>query len=357
MHRTDLFDFLIRHRHEILALAAFAILLPGFWVVWRLRRQAAAKKLELNGLKVSLNLPGNILSNLGPPIAVSRSTLGVLASIIGWIKAIAEAASKWPKVSAAFCVLAIAVLLGLWLFDRNETHIVTAGLNFPAPQCTPPERAGTIVFIHGWTGDAKETWKRYPELMCDDARFSAFEIVSVGYPTLMARRGLTVAQMAEWIQEGLRDELKIKETDKVIFIAHSMGGLVAREITILRRLAQSPGTVVLLAEIGSPHNGAAIAPLAAALGLSKDLTRDMLEDSSALKSLQVGWNQLAPKPQTLCYSSPQDSVVNEASAFFQCDYQLAFPVWSHTEMVKPESRDDSRYRLPTQEISTRLHLD
>ena len=139
-------------------------------------------------------------------------------------------------------------------------------------------------------------------------------------------------------------------------MAHSMGGLVAREITVLHRLSQSPGNIAILVEIGTPHNGAHVARLASTLGLSEDMTHDMLEASSTLKGLHVRWNQLAQRPETLCYSSPQDNIVSGSSAFYQCDYQFSFPVWSHTEMAKPESRADDRYRLPTQELARRLRL-
>ncbi|HEY3824446.1 MAG TPA: alpha/beta hydrolase [Bryobacteraceae bacterium] len=353
-----LLDFLIRHRRWIVSLVPVVIAALGYWLVVIFARRAPDVP----------NIPfdANLSQLFALPLAAFRADSQPQESLIRLISQIgglvfriiavtfARATALWKPVG--LIVLAVFLCIGgfLWWYDRNEKAIVTAGLTFPSPQCNPEPRAGVVIFIHGWTGDVHETWKRFPELMCGDKRFAAFEVVSVGYPTLMRSRELTVSQIADWLREELRNQLKIAAGEKVIFVAHSMGGLIAREVTLLQRLSQSPGSIEMLAEIATPHNGALVAPLASALGLSKEMTNDMLEGSNTIKSLQVRWNALAGRPETTCYSSPQDKVVSEASAFYQCDHQLAFPVWSHTEMVKPESREDSRYALPMQRVADRL---
>jgi hypothetical protein len=368
MDQSNFVDALIRHRQEIIWFVVALALLPTAALVWMaIRKWFTRTTAPHTGFRrrptLGVGIPGNILATWIPNRAVGRqspslpeATWKLFAAFQEFFSALFGTVRQNPKWAAAALGGLLIIVGGKLLWDRKQTQLVIAGLNFPPSQCARSPRAGAVVFIHGWSGDAQETWKRFPELMCADARFNAFEVVSIGYPTLMDARDLSIAQMAEWILEGLRDRVKIKEGEKVIFIAHSMGGLIAREITILRNLARAPGTVEILAELGPPHNEAAIAPLASALGFSHNLPKDMASDSGALKELQVSWNQLSPRPPTLCYSSPQDSVVAESSAFFQCDYQLAFPLWGHTELVKPESLNDDRYRLPTQEITSRLHL-
>ena len=351
---NEVFDFLIRNRRWFVGLIIVGILVFAYWLAVKLvRRSGNASTAWETSVIERITLRDQLLTHHSGAGNVMQSILWYVALITAYI----ERAKALGKIGALIGVAVIVLIgSGLWFYDRNEKHIVTARLNFPESQCTREHRNGAVIFIHGWTGDASETWKRYPTLMCDDERYATFEIVSVGYPTLMDQRGLNVVQIAEWIFEGLRDRLKITERERLIFVAHSMGGLVAREITLLHRLSSSPGNIVLLAELGTPHNGAQTAPLALALGLSKPLTVDMFEGSGTLKGLHVRWNQLADRPKTLCYSSPQDSVVSQASAFYQCDYQFSFAVWNHTELVKPESREDDRYRLPTQEIARRLHF-
>jgi hypothetical protein len=323
-------DFLIRHRLAVLLCTIGAILVAGGWMLVRLTRRSLLQELQADGLSTDL-FPSLLKTLRGSPdgsndIIGILSALGILATAIG-----AQFKLLW-KSTVLVGLLVLAAVIGLvWTYDRNQIRIVTARLNFPEPECNRPSRSGIVVFIHGWTGDALETWKQYPRLMCNDERFAAFDVVSIGYPTLLDNRGFTIAQTAAWIFGGLRDQTKLRDGERLIFVAHSMGGLVAREITLLHRLSQSPGTVSILVELGTPHNGANLAPLATALGISHGLNDDMREGSSHLKGLQVRWNELAARPATLCYSSPQDRVVSQSSAFFQCDFQSSFPVWSHTE--------------------------
>jgi len=360
MESSQLIDFLVRNRRWIVALIVALVAAFASWLAARLARRAGPSSVDWKSLIGDLVLP-QLAPYASLTVGVRDSSSGgsgqITAALHALISACLERARAFWKPLSAIVLSAIVLIGGfLWWYDRNEKELVVTGLNLPPSPCKPEHREGIVIFIHGWSGDARETWKRYPELMCGDKRFAAFEVVSVGYPTLMKSRGLNVSQIADWIREQLRDQLRVTDGEKLVFVAHSMGGLIAREITLLQRLGQSPGTIAMLAEIGTPHNGAQIAPLATALGLSKDLTGDMLEGSSTLRGLQVRWNALAPRPETICYSSPGDNVVRETSAFYQCDYQLSFPVWSHTDLVKPESRQDPRYQLPTQEIARRLGL-
>ena len=37
--------------------------------------------------------------------------------------------------------------------------------------CKRESAIGTVVFIHGWNGDAQTTWNNFPHLICSDNRF------------------------------------------------------------------------------------------------------------------------------------------------------------------------------------------
>ena len=94
------------------------------------------------------------------------------------------------------------------------------------------------------------------------------------------------------------------------------------------------------------HLIANVAGLASALGISEKLTKEMLNDSSTLNSLTTQWSAFADRPTTYCFTSPDDSVVSLQSAMFGCDRSMTYPLWSHTEMVKPPKSDDPRYVEP-----------
>jgi triacylglycerol esterase/lipase EstA (alpha/beta hydrolase family) len=167
------------------------------------------------------------------------------------------------------------------------------------------------------------------------------------------RRNLHIAELSQWINEQL-DALDIsKRYDKVVIIAHSMGGLIAREIILLKTLHKDQQMFGLLMEVASPHNGANFTKLASILGVSAPYTEEMQSDSSFLATLQTQWGQLPKewRPETHCYTSPQDDVVPKESALFQCDWGHPHPQWGHTDLVKPDSSNDPRYNLPMVKVA------
>lgn len=343
-------DFAIRNRDVLVALAAIVFFCTGMYLIVRLVEHARGKiseyieeeyvPIEL-GIFIGLSLDQSVVDS------VRHRVVKLVAVLLHFHR-------KWVYLLASILTI-IGIGGGVWFFDQHQARLITAGLNFPHPVCERSQRQGVIIFVHGWTGDVKQTWKQFPTLMCGDDRYRSFDIVSVGYPTFMVKRSLSVSETANWMLESINERIKLSGREKIIFVAHSLGGLIAREITILQRLQQQPGQpehgqIILLVEIASPHYGASIAKLAAALGVSKDLASDMQENSNSLRKLHVHWNKLLQRPKTLCFSSPGDSIVPIVSAFYQCDQQERLPTWGHIELVKPESREDPRYSVPTREL-------
>lgn len=250
-------------------------------------------------------------------------------------------------------LVAILILVFVFVTPSLNSSIVTAGLDFPQPQVSNPANDKLLLFIHGWSGDAQDTWRKFPNLVSADPRFSGVDVLSVGYPTFMVRRNLNIAQLTQWINAHL-DLGKTSKYKKVAIVAHSMGGLIARELIIQRRLNSTEEPILVLVEVSSPHLGANPAKLASALGLSKPFTDEMVKSSSFLVTLQTEWQAMKTRPFTMCYTSPQDMVVSEDSATSGCDNFMAYPQWNHRELVKPESPKDDRYLLPIGVISKRL---
>lgn len=244
--------------------------------------------------------------------------------------------------SVAVAVAIPAVLVAIPAIRRP---LATVALDFPKPVCGKLENRKLLLFIHGWYGGSDGTWQQFPGLACHDERLTDVDVIAVNYPTFAARRNLNVAQLADWLNPHL-DFGKNRKYQRVVIIAHSMGGLLSREIVILRSLGESQKEIVAMVEVASPHLGANPAGLASALGISQPLTDEMAHGSSFLTTLQTEWQRVRTRPQTQCYTSPQDSVVSEDSAMFQCDGSLAYPQWGHRELVKPVDASDDRYKTP-----------
>jgi hypothetical protein len=254
-------------------------------------------------------------------------------------------------------LLPLAALAVGSLIGQARPLSSTFNLSLPKPLCAKPDNTNLLLFIHGWSGD-ETTWKNFPSLACGDTGLKNTDVVVVHYPTFITKRDLNLITLADWIKTQV-DTIKEQDSyQQIRIIAHSMGGLVAREFTLLKSTnTPTAQTIDLLIEVATPHLGAPIAQLEKLkrlLGIeSSYVAQDVQPDSSYLRGLHTRWKNLRPRPWTICFTSPQDNIVAEDSATYQCDDHLTYPAGSHTELVKPQSPTDPRYVLPMREIFKR----
>lgn len=249
---------------------------------------------------------------------------------------------------SALILLALLVFLLLSLLRPIPPD---SWLDLPAPLTDKANNDKLILFIHGWNGDAATTWRDFPNLAAGDSRLAGYNVWSIDYPTFMLRRNLSVTGVADFLTRHFNNTSQVFERyQEIVVVAHSMGGLVAREVAIQTVLHGRTRSFSKLIEISVPHEGANPARLGSALRISRPLTSDMAPGSDFLRDLQTHWFALAAKPHTYCISSPQDDVVSEASAKAQCADATGYPQGGHTEIVKPQSRSDLRYTTPMSQI-------
>ncbi|KAK1829368.1 hypothetical protein QBC39DRAFT_311254 [Podospora conica] len=143
----------------------------------------------------------------------------------------------------------------------------------------PPDPAvpvtADVVFVHGLNGGSQSTWSKdnrtshfWPKewLPLDDA-FDGVRIHSFGYPSGLARESvLNVRDFASSLLAAVKDSPSMnKRTNNapLIFITHSMGGLVTKLAYILGRQDPAFKSVVdrvcSILFLATPHRGAAIA--------------------------------------------------------------------------------------------------
>lgn len=219
---------------------------------------------------------------------------------------------------------------------------------FPAYVCHANANQ-LLLFIHGWSGDTANTWRDFPALACADPSLRTAAVLSLDYPTFIMRHNLTIEQTAHWIDERLLAN-GLDRFTRVAIIAHSIGGLVAREMIL--QLNGNPIVAKthfgLLVELGTPHEGTYnYVELFTDLGLSgADVVAQVQPRSQFLQTLATHWDALSSRPRTYCFSSPQDMVVSRDSAHGQCDSRSLYPDVDHRGLAKPESADDDRYKIP-----------
>jgi len=314
----NVLDFVVLHQGIVIIVLA----LPPALLAYEYRRSLGAFLAKLPASHGAIGFP------LG---SLSDHFYGVLGNFLGLILA----------------------LVGVLLAVKRPVS-PTVGLTALTTACAHPGDDAVILFIHGWNGDPQGTWRQFPALACTDARLSSTAVIVVNYPTFMLRRNLRIAQIADFLQRSIEADPEWSKYRKVGVVAHSMGGLVAREMSLLETLSGRASRPVILIEMATPHEGANLARLAAALGIAEEQTEELRGGSSFLATLQTQWTQLTNRPKTSCFVGIHDVVVSEASALADCDQKLSFPEWGHTEVVKPMALSDTRYALPMSDVLNSL---
>jgi pimeloyl-ACP methyl ester carboxylesterase len=134
-----------------------------------------------------------------------------------------------------------------------------------------PNPAGDIVFIHGLGGSAWKTWswkrdKRnfWPAWLAEEEGLSSFRIFTFGYNSGW-KGAATNLNISDFAKDLLLNLLTFSEKQpigitKIIFVAHSMGGLVAKKAILLGK--QDPQYIAMVSKVvgiiflACPHRGA-----------------------------------------------------------------------------------------------------
>lgn len=137
----------------------------------------------------------------------------------------------------------------------------------------------TIIFVHGVLSDADSAWRGtafWPDLVRADDRLPPFNIYLAGYHTGISAGRYSVADCARELLEALSIPLgghdPVMAGDEIIFVCHSMGGLVVRTLLTdsSHLFADKKIGLVLMA---SPSMGSRyanmLAPITKALGHSQ----------------------------------------------------------------------------------------
>ncbi len=159
----------------------------------------------------------------------------------------------------------------------------------PSPGAKPP-----VLLIHGILCNGA-LWNPLVRRLIA-AGFGRLEVIELAPPFAdIETHAAKVARTLAAMQSGSGGE-------RVVVVAHSMGGLVAR--AALR--AVGPGVIARIITLGTPHHGTAIA-----CRLPFAPTRQMCPDSSWLRRLNAGQEGNLAVPVTSLYS-PEDTLIAPA---------------------------------------------
>jgi pimeloyl-ACP methyl ester carboxylesterase len=244
-----------------------------------------------------------------------------------------------------------------------------ASLLFPQAVAQPDPaqqvpRARVIVFVHGLHG-SRESWRAangayWPDLVRTDPRFAYSDVEVAEYPTPASNGKMSSVQLADILWTRLNQD-HVWEHREVVFIAHSLGGILVEEM--LLRHPKEAVRVKFIVSYGTPHEGSSLARIASIY--DKDpLLNDLSDasDNAFLTQLENDWRgqnsvngihrfcayeteDTSPDNAFGRYLKTRARVVSFFSATYGCD--VTTPPQAihadHVNLIRPADRKSSAY--------------
>jgi O-acetyl-ADP-ribose deacetylase (regulator of RNase III) len=217
------------------------------------------------------------------------------------------------------------------------------------------KKAVAVVFVHGIFGTTEDTWlnpnsgSTFPGLLANDPDLqNKVDAFAFEYFTPKFNAAPPIVDLADQLRGELADHHLFEDHQKVVFIAHSMGGIVVREFLLNNR--EKISSVPMIFFYATPTNGADIAALAKIASANPQL-RGMvpIESNDLLQSIQSSWLNSDQARSIPSYCGVEDlptmgvMVVTRSSSTSLCNRPLDPFSASHIDIVKPVDREDSRY--------------
>lgn len=171
-----------------------------------------------------------------------------------------------------------------------------------------------IVFIHGLNGDPYKTWTNKENVMWSKWLFEKYDDIGVWSMGYDATSSAWKSDTMPMSQRGLNLLETLNTTDKIgtrplIFIVHSMGGLILKYILELseqnkkyRRITNNTKNIVFLA---TPHNGSMGATFLNGLNLiyrANYIVKELLKDSPELNRLETSFCSIVKEKKITCFT-------------------------------------------------------
>jgi len=226
-----------------------------------------------------------------------------------------------------------------------------------------PHHRVAVVFVHGLFGDTLETWSSgagkptFFTLLAGVPDVGAkVDMYAFGFTSNMLTAGsLDIRESANKLHEYLQFA-RVLDYPTVVFVAHSMGGLVVlRELINHREMMEKVPLVVLFA---TPQEGAQIAKIAGVVAKNPALAEMFPADRNAyLQTLDEDWKRLPVHPHVSCGYEKLPTynvevIVPWASATRFCDgAAVAIEGTDHLSIVKPDRQDHGSIVLVTNALN------
>jgi pimeloyl-ACP methyl ester carboxylesterase len=212
-------------------------------------------------------------------------------------------------------------------------------------------KQSVIVFVHGVTGNASETWSSgptyWPDMLTRDNSFDTQDIYVYSYPSPPFKQSFSVDEVAENLRLKLSGDGVLKYRH-VTFVSHSLGGVVTRAY-ILKYRQEIASKIRLLYFFATPTTGSPYARLAVLVSNNSQFRSLFpLHSDSYLADIQRSWLAANLHLKSYCAYEIQPLVgqliVDQQSATALCTQHVDPIDADHISIVKPTSTSSNAYQ-------------
>lgn len=216
-----------------------------------------------------------------------------------------------------------------------------------------------IIFVHGVMGDPRQTWTNtstnqfFPELVSKNHTFDDADIYVFGFPSKLRSSTMDVDQLSELLHQRL-DPLS-KSYEDLVFVAHSMGGLIVREF--LMKEQEVAKKVPMVYFYSTPFTGSDAARVGETFGRNPQFA-DMLKlaDNRFLGSQQSRWADFPTRKQIRTFCAYETApivntslstalIVARESATNGCSERLDPIAADHIGIAKPANERSQSFSV------------
>lgn len=209
-----------------------------------------------------------------------------------------------------------------------------------------------IVFVHGLYGNAKESWlckpdHYWPRMLTSDPVFIDSDVYVAGYETPKRGNSLSIDDTVTDLYTRLEDQKVFTSHKEVIFLVHSLGGLIVQRLLLTHRELQKQVSFIYF--FATPQTGSKAADLASRFTHDPYVAELKTGDSNFfLPSIETDWlhANFASTRRFCAYETKKErhfKVVDRLSATRNCEDPVAIAGADHSDIVKPCSTDSLSY--------------
>ncbi|MBA5687394.1 hypothetical protein [Rugamonas apoptosis] len=215
-----------------------------------------------------------------------------------------------------------------------------------------PSNSKAVLFIHGLGGDLT-TWGEMPALLEKEEGFN-WDLIEFTYPT--PTWGIRLFPFIQHkyspiqiLADSLKTEIdeKFSQYEEIVLVAHSLGGLIARQYLLSESIANRLTKIRKLVLYAVPNLGSSLALISRELSIGANAhVGQLCKNSDFLDLLKVNWARSAVEDglDITVVVGANDHIVSLDSAVGMFRNRTREPKViaeaNHKNIVKPKSTDD-----------------